>query len=91
GFVLPDEYKNAPSSKDGAKQVTIVTWYGPKDRDNPRQWRLHKKIWVVFAVMFYTVAVYIGSAIFAYAVHDAAKYFKVSDIVATLTLTMFVL
>ncbi|WOO83639.1 Caffeine resistance protein 5 [Vanrija pseudolonga] len=91
GFVLPDEYKNAPHSKDGEKKVTIVTWYGPKDRDNPRQWRLHKKIWVVFAVMFYTVAVYIGSAIFAYAVHDAAKYFKVSDIVATLTLTMFVL
>lgn len=73
-----------------AANAVIVTWYGDNDPANPQNWSLPKKLWVLFVIMFYTFAVYVGSAIFAYAVYDAAEYFDVSVTLATINVTLFV-
>lgn len=66
-------------------------WYGHDDPANPQNWSLPKKGWVTFVILYYTMAIYAGSAIVAYAFHDMSEYFGVSEIIATLTLTLFVL
>lgn len=103
-FVIPAEYtaKAAPTPRRSDSDVTLgnatlddkgcilVTWYSDNDPANPQNWSLKKKVWVSFVIMYYTFAVYVGSAIFAYAIHDISVQMGVSEIVATLTLTLFV-
>ncbi|WVQ79859.1 hypothetical protein IAT38_001959 [Cryptococcus sp. DSM 104549] len=71
--------------------ISIVTWYGPDDQENPLNWSLLKKSCVTGLIMFLTITVYLGSAIYAPAVGVAAEYFGVSATASSLGITMFVL
>lgn len=51
---------------------------------------LLKKCWVVVAIMLMTSSVYMGSSIYSPGVEDAAGYFGVAQVPATLGISLFV-
>lgn len=73
------------------RDPNIVTWYGPHDPANPRNWSLVKKCFVTGELCFLTFAIYIGSAIFSPGYESLMQEFGVSHTIATLGLTLFVL
>ncbi|KAJ3528910.1 hypothetical protein NM688_g7929 [Phlebia brevispora] len=69
----------------------IVEWYGPDDPECPLNWSLFKRCFVTFDICVITFAIYIGSALFAPGIPDMAEKFGISQVAATLGLTMFVI
>ncbi|KPI40869.1 Caffeine resistance protein 5 [Cyphellophora attinorum] len=69
----------------------VVDWYGPDDPENPQNWSIPKKFWATFCICFLTFSVYIGSAIYTAGIQDVTRVFGVSQVAATLGLTLFVL
>lgn len=57
---------------------------------NPQNWSLPKKVFVTFQICFLTIGVYIGSAIYSAGLIDVMKVFGVSQVAASLGLTLFV-
>lgn len=72
------------------KDVTIVHWNGPDDPENPLNWSMGKKFFVTFEICLLTFSVYIGSAIYSAGEMGVEKRFHVSQVVATLGLSLFV-
>lgn len=56
----------------------------------PLNWSTFKKVFVTFEICFLTFAVYIGSAIYSAGLLDVTMVFGVSQVKATLGLTLFV-
>ncbi|TPX15306.1 uncharacterized protein E0L32_004583 [Thyridium curvatum] len=73
------------------KDLFIVDWWGPDDPENPAHWPRWKKILVTFEICLLTFSVYIGSAIYTAGILDVTAVFGVSQVAATLGLTLFVL
>lgn len=73
------------------RDADIVEWWGPDDPENPQNWSTFKKFFVTFEITFLTFSVYIGSAIYSSGEKDVVKVFGVSEVAATLGLTLFVL
>lgn len=78
-------------SRYEVEKLIIVTWDGDSDPDNPRNWPIYQKIFFIFEVSFLTLAVYMGSAIYTPGVLDIQRNFGVSEVIATLPLTLFVI
>ena len=57
---------------------------------NPQNWPLWKKCFVTSEICLLTFSVYIGSAIFTPGIPTLIKEFGISEVVATLGLTLFV-
>ncbi|KAJ9144272.1 MFS transporter [Pleurostoma richardsiae] len=76
--------------QEKGRDLYIIDWYGPDDPENPQNWSRAKKCFVTFEICFLTFSVYIGSAIYASGVMDVMMTFGVSQVAATLGLTMFV-
>lgn len=57
---------------------------------NPQNWSNPKKFFVTFEICFLTFSVYIGSAIYSAGIQDVMTVFGVSQVAATLGLTLFV-
>lgn len=57
---------------------------------NPLNWSLGKKLFVTFEICLLTFGVYIGSAIYTAGIQDIEETFGVSQVAATLGLTLFV-
>lgn len=55
--------KNEIKTTINHDDVLIVTWYGPGDPGNPRNWASRKKAWVTIVICFYTFVVYGASSI----------------------------
>ncbi|KAG0650048.1 Caffeine resistance 5 [Hyphodiscus hymeniophilus] len=72
------------------RDVTIITWYSDNDPENPQNWSLPKKIFVTGLICLLTFAVYIGSAIYSAGTQGVMERFGVSQVAATLGLTLFV-
>ncbi|KZV66974.1 MFS general substrate transporter [Peniophora sp. CONT] len=70
--------------------ATLVGWYGPDDPENPQSWSSGKKGWVLFQTCFSTFAIYIGSSIYTAGLSDVQETFHVSEVAATLGLSLFV-
>lgn len=77
--------------QEKGKDALVVDWYGPDDPENPRNWSRAKRFWVTFCICFLTFSVYIGSAIYSAGIQDIVRFFGVSQVAATLGLTLFVL
>jgi len=87
--------KNQPSrpiepgrTADG---IILVDWYTTDDPENPQNWSDAKKAVVVLQIYLYTLAVYIGSAIFTPSEPFIVEEMGVSPNVAALGLSMYVL
>ncbi|KAF1964922.1 benomyl/methotrexate resistance protein [Bimuria novae-zelandiae CBS 107.79] len=72
------------------KDKNIVEWYGPNDPENPRNWSTPKKFFVTSEIVFLTFSIYIGSAIYTPGLMGVMQEFGVSQVAATLGLTLFV-
>lgn len=72
------------------RDTTIVTWYGDNDQEMPMNWSTFKKVFVTFEICLLTFSVYIGSAIYSAGEESVVKDFGVSQVKATLGLTLFV-
>lgn len=70
---------------------TIVTWYSQDDPDNPHNWSSLKKLWVGVLLFVYTFAVYVGSSLYTTGESDIIQIYGVSDVVATVGLTLYVI
>ena len=67
----------------------LIDWL-PNDPANPRNWSVGKKFFVTFEICFLTTSVYIGSAIYTAGLAGVMEQFHVSQTVALLGLTLFV-
>ena len=74
-----------------ADGTILVDWYTTQDKENPQNWSHRKKAMVVVQIYFYTLAVYIGSAIITPAQPYIEEIFHVTPEVASLGLSMYVL
>lgn len=83
------EETNAPVK--AKPDPNLVSWYGPEDRENPRNWSVTKKCFVTFNLCILTFSIYMGSSIVTPSLQELASYFEVSPVVATLSLTLFVI
>ncbi|PVI02030.1 MFS general substrate transporter [Periconia macrospinosa] len=68
----------------------VIDWYGPDDPENPRNWSRPKRFFVTFEIVFLTFSVYIGSAIYTAGIIGVEQQFGVSQVAATLGLTLYV-
>ncbi|KAH7054530.1 putative caffeine resistance protein 5 [Macrophomina phaseolina] len=78
------------AATENGRDMLMVTWYGPDDPDNPQNWSLGKKFFVTFEICLLTFSIYIGSAIYSAGLLDVEQDFGVSQVAATLGLSMFV-
>ena len=69
----------------------LVDWYSTDDPDNPQNWSLGKKLAVTAQICAYTMAVYMGSAIYAPSEVGIMKQFGVNAQLASMGLSMYVL
>lgn len=67
----------------------VVTFL-PDDPANPQNWSFWKKCWVTCQLCLLTLSIYIGSAIYTSGTEGIMQHFQVSQVVATLGLTLFV-
>lgn len=72
------------------KDLHLVSWYGDNDPENPRNWSLFKKTFVTFEICLLTTSIYIGSSIYSSGEESVSETFGVSEVAATLGLTLFV-
>ncbi|KAL6881695.1 major facilitator superfamily domain-containing protein [Trichoderma longibrachiatum] len=76
------------TTKDGA---ILVDWYYTDDPDNPYNWTRNKRLTVNFIICIYTFVVYTTSAIYTTSEGGIMNRFHVSEIKATLGLSIYVL
>jgi len=90
------ESLRAQPSRPIAPEVTsdgtiLVDWYTTDDPENPQNWTMRKKGLVVLQIYLYTLAVYMGSAIYTPSIPYVVEKMGVSENVAALGLSMYVL
>ncbi|OAQ71253.2 cycloheximide resistance protein [Pochonia chlamydosporia 170] len=75
-------------TKDGA---ILVDWYYSDDADNPQNWSNKKRGLVAAIICLYTFVVYTSSAIYTTSTQGIMEQFHVSQLKATLGLSLYVL
>lgn len=105
GSAIPSATANAEAEKGRDYQLVTWTENDPEVRlpspqspslfvdsvKNPRNWSTLKKFFVTFQICFLTFSVYIGSAIYTPGLFGVMMDFNVSQTVALLGLTLFIL
>ena len=71
--------------------IILVDWYDTMDSANPKNWIAGKKACAALVVCLYTFAVYVGSAIYISSEPSVGVVFGVSEQVAALPLSLYVL
>ncbi|KAK8848421.1 MFS general substrate transporter [Apiospora arundinis] len=71
--------------------VLIIGWYGPDDPENPQNWPIGLKHLIALQLCLLNFAVYIASSIYVPGEASLIAEFGVSEIVATLGLSLFTL
>lgn len=88
-----EKVNNASGMKidpEKGRDLHMVSWYGPNDPENPQNWSTLKKFFVTFELCLLTTSVYIGSSIYSAGTESVVATFGVSEVAATLGLTLFV-
>jgi len=76
--------------QENGRDIHLVSWYDDKDPANPQNWSVFKKCFVTFQICLLTTSVYIGSSIYSAGTQSVMKTFGVSQVAATLGLSLFV-
>ena len=69
--------------------IILVDWYSTSDQENPQNWSQKKKAFASGLVCLYTLAVYMGSAIYTPSEEGVMKRFGVGPEVASLGLALY--
>ncbi|KAF2428853.1 multidrug resistance protein-like protein [Tothia fuscella] len=72
------------------KDIHVIEFTG-NDPENPQNWSIRKKYFVTFQICLLTTSIYIGSSIYTAGLEDVMMKFHVSQVKATLGLSLFVL
>lgn len=97
---LEEQYSHATIEKGPSRPVIpekledgtiLVDWYTTDDPANPQNWTFGKKLVVLTQILIYTMAVYMGSAIYSPSIPGVMQKFGVSIGSASLGLSMYVL
>lgn len=75
---------------ENGKDLALVSWFGDADPENPQNWSTFKKCFVTFEICLLTTSIYIGSSIYSAGEQSVMATFGVSQVAATLGLTLFV-
>lgn len=78
-------------SKKGEKDINLVTWDGPGDPDNPKNWPNRKKWMATITVSLFTFISPVSSSMIAPALGKITQEFNTSQSVGNLALSAFVL
>lgn len=84
------EEKVQELEKGNTRNFTLID-YLDDDPDHPRNWSLSKKCFVTFQICLLTFSIYIGSAIYSSGLQGVSEHFHVSQTVAILGLTLYVI
>ncbi|KAI9844360.1 MAG: hypothetical protein M1837_005664 [Sclerophora amabilis] len=84
-----DELGGTKADPEKGKDVHMVNWLD-HDPQNPINWSIPKKFFVTFQICLLTFSVYVGSAIYSAGTLSVVQEFGVSQVAATLGLTLFV-
>ncbi|KAI9661747.1 MAG: hypothetical protein M1821_008986 [Bathelium mastoideum] len=79
----------APGKLDDG--TILVDWYDTDDPANPQNWTFGKKLLTLTLICLYTLAVYMGSAIYTPSTQGVSQRFGVSTTAAELGLSLYVL
>ncbi|OCK74224.1 MFS general substrate transporter [Lepidopterella palustris CBS 459.81] len=74
--------------EDG-NDIYLIDWYGPDDPENPQNWSSSWKFLVGFQICLLNFSFYIASSIYVPGALSIMEDFGVSEIVATLGLSLF--
>lgn len=74
-----------------ATEKIIVTWDSDDDPENPYNWPIFQKVFLITLIAFLTTSVYMGAAIFTPGIDHLMEDFNITRVQATLPLTMFVI
>lgn len=85
------ESASASASKTTSSNKILVDWYGDNDPENPYNWSLTQKTVLLLMIMFLTVSIYVGSAVYTPGIDELMLRFNVTRTVATVPLTTFVI
>ncbi|KAI1322376.1 major facilitator superfamily domain-containing protein [Xylariaceae sp. FL0255] len=77
------------NAADDRLNILVVGWYGPDDPENPQNWPSALKHLVAFEMCILNFAVYIASSIYVPGEPEVIAKFGVSEVVATLGLSLF--
>ncbi|KAI4214458.1 MAG: hypothetical protein LQ351_002875 [Letrouitia transgressa] len=72
------------------RDMNVVEWFDENDSENPMNWSRFKRFFVTFEICLLTWSVYIGSSIYSAGTQTVVEDFGVSQVKATLGLTLFV-
>lgn len=72
------------------KDKHIISWFGDNDPEDPHNWSISKKFFVSFEICLLTTSIYIGSSIYSAGNDTVEMRFGVSQVAATLGLTLFI-
>lgn len=75
-------------TKDG---IILVDWFYSDDSDNPHNWSNSKRGFIALIICLYTFVVYTSSAIYTTSTEGVMEAFGVSQLKATLGLSLYVL
>lgn len=78
-------------SKKGEKDINLVTWDGPGDPDNPKNWTRKRKWMATITVSLFTFISPVSSSMVAPALHQISTEFKVGSSEAALAMSIFLL
>ncbi|KAF2813263.1 MFS general substrate transporter [Mytilinidion resinicola] len=87
---IPNLASGVKLDPEKGRDIHLIDWYGPDDPENPRNWSHAKKYFVTFEICLLTLSVYIGSSIYTAGLLGVMEEFGVSQVAATLGLTLFV-
>ena len=76
---------------EGDVAPIIVDYDGPDDPDNPYNWAIYKKVFLIIEIGIMTISVYMGSAIYTPGIEDMMSDLHTTRVKATLPLAMFVI
>ncbi|KAJ9647931.1 GTPase-activating protein [Coniosporium tulheliwenetii] len=88
--VIINQASGVEVDSEKGRDIYVVTWYGPDGPEYPMNWSHSKKSFVTFEIVLLTFGVYIGSAIYTSGIPTVQQAFGVSQVAATLGLTLFV-
>ncbi|KAI3316552.1 MFS general substrate transporter [Xylariaceae sp. AK1471] len=94
GSSTPPDNINSDAEKQDVGPRTaesIVDWYHDNDQDNPKNWSLQKRVFVLEQIMYLNFSVYIGSSIVVPIEPKLTELFGASAQSAALSLSLFVL
>lgn len=88
---IPQLEKGSEKETESTGDYIIVSWYGPDDQENPQNWSVVKKSWIMVSIAILTASLYMASSIFTPAVEEMMVDLNTTRVKATLPLTAFVL